>query len=117
MRRILSELTQNVGVRGAAVITPDGMVVASALTGELNDESVAALGASLVLRAVHALERVGVRGIDRTVIVASRGKIILIDAGLAYLVVVTDLGINLDLTMLDISGAAYKLRKASRLEV
>ncbi len=38
-------------------------------------------------------------------------------AEVAFLVVVTDLGINLDVTMLDIAGAAYKLRKAAKVEV
>jgi len=117
VKRILAELVENVGVRGAAVVTRDGMLVASALTGELDDDGIAALGASLVLRTVKALDRLAIDGIERMIVLGSRGKIILVDIGSTFLIAVTDLGINLDLTMLDISGAAHKLRKASRLEV
>jgi predicted regulator of Ras-like GTPase activity (Roadblock/LC7/MglB family) len=117
VRRLLNELTQNVGVRGAAAVTRDGMVVASALSGELDQDALAAVGAALAEHAIRALNALHVTQVDRLIIVGSRGKIILVDAEVAFLVVVTDLGINLDLTLLDIAAAAYKLRKAAQVEV
>lgn len=117
MQRILTELTRQVGVRGAAAVTRDGMLIASALSAEVDEDTVAALGASLVLSTLRALGRLGMTEADRLLIIGSRGRIVLVDAGCAFLLVLTDVGINLDLTLLDITGAAYKLRKASRLEV
>ena len=117
MRQILTELTQKVGVRGAAVVTRDGMVAASALTADTDEDALAAIGASLVLDTIKALANVRMEDVERVVIVGTRGKIILVDAHFAFLVVVTDHTIRLDVTMLDIAGAAYKLRKASRMEV
>ena len=117
MKRILAELTDKVGVRGAAVVTRDGMVAASALDGGTDEDALAAIGASLVLNTVKALMNVHMEDVERVVIVGTRGKIILVDAGFAFLIVVTDHTINLDVTMLDIAAATYRLRKASRLEV
>ena len=117
MKRILKELIQKVGVRGAAVVTRDGIVAASALTRDIDEDALAAIGAALVLDTVKALARIHLEDVERVVIVGTRGRIILVDAGFAFLVVVTDHTIELDVTMLDIAGAAYKLRKASRLEV
>ena len=117
MRHILAELTQKVGVRGAAVVTRDGMVVASALSRDMDEDALAAIGASLVLNTIKALANIEMDDVERVVVLGTRGKIILVDAHFAFLVVVTDHTIKLDVTMLDIAGAAYKLRKASRLEV
>ena len=99
------------------MITRDGMVAASVLTGELDEDALAALGAALVRHAVDALAGVQMSDVERLVVVGTRGKIILVDAGSAFLLVVTDFRVRLDVTLLDITGAAYKLRKASCLTV
>lgn len=117
MKRILTELTAKVGVRGAAVVTRDGMVAASVLDGSVDEEAVAAIGSYLVKNTVRVLAEVKMEDVERVVIVGTRGKIIVVDAGFAFLMVVIDHTINLDVTMLDVAAAAYRLRKASRLEV
>ncbi|MCK4299048.1 MAG: roadblock/LC7 domain-containing protein [Planctomycetes bacterium] len=115
MREILQELNQSVGVRGSSVVTRDGIVVASALTAELDEDAVAAMASTLVLNTISTLERVGFGGFSLFTIQASSGKMVVADAEVAFLVVVTDPGVNLDLTMVDISAASYRLKKRGRL--
>ena len=59
VREILQELNQSVGVRGSSVVTRDGIVVASALTAELDEDAVAAMASALVLNTISTLEQVG----------------------------------------------------------
>jgi len=115
VREILQELNQAVGVRGSAVVTRDGMLVASELTAELDEDAVAAMASALVLNTISALERVGFGGFSLFTIRASSGKMVVVDAEVAFLVVVTDPGVNLDLTMVDIRAASYRLQKRGRL--
>lgn len=117
MRDILQELNQAVGVRGSAVVTRDGMVAASELTAELDEDAVAAMASTLVLNTINTLARVGFGEFSLFTIQASSGKMVVADAGVAFLVVVTDPGVNLDLTLVDISAASYRLRKRGQLGV
>ena len=115
MREILEELNQSVGVRGTAVVTRDGMLVASELTAELDEDAVAAMASALVLNSLSTLRRAGFGEFSLFTIQASSGKMVVADAEVAFLVVVTDPGVNLDLTMVDIAAASYRLKKRGRL--
>ena len=115
MRDVLRQLNQSVGVRGSAAITRDGMLVASELTAELDEQAVAAMAGSLVQNTLSTLSRAGFGDFSVVTIQASSGKMVMVDADLAFLVVVTDPGVTLDLTMVDISAAAYRLKKRGRL--
>jgi len=115
VHEILQKLNQSVGVRGSAVITRDGMLVASELTAELDEQAVAAMAGTLVQRTLSTLSRAGFGDFSVLTIQASSGKMVMVDAEVAFLVAVTDPGVTLDLTMVDISAAAYRLKKRSRL--
>jgi len=117
VREILQELNQSVGVRGSAVVTRDGILVASELTAELDEDAVAAMASALVLNTISTLGRAGFGEFSLFTIRASSGKMVMADAEVAFLVVVTDPGVNLDLTMVDISAASYRLNKRGRLGV
>ena len=115
MREVLQELNQSVGVRGSAVVTRDGMVVASLLTAELDEDAVAAMASALVLATLSTLQEAGFGEFSYFTIQATSGKMVLVDAQVAFLVVVTDPEVNLDLTMVDIAAASYRLKKRGQL--
>jgi predicted regulator of Ras-like GTPase activity (Roadblock/LC7/MglB family) len=54
---------------------------------------------------------------NRFVLVSTRGKVIMVDLGNAYLVVVTDRHIDLKGSLIEIESAAKSLRKLGRLPV
>lgn len=107
----LNKLCQEVGVKGTMMLTRDGIVVQSALPAEeLSSDKVAAVAADAILRTIRALEQAGRGGFERFVLEASFGKMIFVDVERAFLVVLAERGIDLQMTQIAIQHAAYKLR-------
>jgi len=115
MRETLNNLNQVVGINGSMLVTRDGMVVASELGKGLEEEAVAALATSAIRTALHALSKVGEEGFSLFVLTAAFGRLVLVDAEIAYLVVVTERTINIDATILEMQSAVRQIRKKARI--
>lgn len=111
MDEILESLNQVPGVLGSLLGTSDGMVVAARLKGELNHEAAAALVSSLLVGTTALLDECGRPHMEQIVLRASRGKIIIIDLGHTYLMVVTDRNLDLNQGLVEVRSAAQSLRK------
>ena len=116
MQAILDNLNRSVGVVGSAVMTHDGMLVTSALSDRQDEETLAAIGSSLVTSTQRSLEDLGDATLKLMTVDGSRGKIVLVNAVEAYLIVITDNTIALDATMLDIKSAVQRLRRKISLD-
>ncbi len=110
MITILEELNKEIGVIGSLVVTQDGIVVASALGPDLDDDTVAALASNAIIAAKKAMAQLGDNNCYRFILTAVHGKMVFEDIGIAYLVVVTHQNIPLGQTQIAIKGAAYKIR-------
>lgn len=110
MREILIELNEHAGVKGSLVVTEDGMVVASALGKGLEQETLAAVSSMMIQTAKKCLDA----NLDRIIMTSSHGKLVLEDLGNAYIVVVTNSYINLDVTLIEIQSAGRKIRARER---
>jgi|SRR5690606_14756958 len=86
---VLQEINGLAGVRGSALATLDGMTVAGALGGHYREDVVSGLASFLIHTTRRAIDDPRV-GIDRFVIHATHGKLLLFDVGEAFLVVITD---------------------------
>ena len=117
MKDILTQLNRSVGINGSAVITRDGIPVTSMMPNGANADKMAAIGSSLILTVVKSLEALPEQEVQSLWIEASRGRILLVNAGPVFLLVVTDPKINLDTTMLDIKSAANRLERAVTLDM
>ena len=117
MRRILKQLNDVVGVKGSAVVTKDGIVVASHLTRSLKEDVVAAISANVIQQTRRALERHGVRRFSRLTLVAGHGKMVFTDTGPAFLVVVTDRNVELGPVDIEIESAAMRIRNMGEIRV
>jgi len=111
MKAILENLNRSVGVIGSAVMTNDGIVVTSAISDGLNQDTLAAIGSLLVISVQRALKRCDDTGLNFMTIEGSRGKIVMVNAGSVFLLVITDSSIALGPTMLDIRSTVDKLQK------
>lgn len=117
MDEILKDLNGEAGVKGSMVVTHDGIVVASALGVGLQGDLVAAMAAHAILSLITAFKRIGQTRFSRFILKSSYGKMVFVDAGIAYLVVVLDRHINLDATLITISGAAHKIQTQGQIAI
>lgn len=111
MKEILAGLVERAGIRGAVVVTHDGVMVTHSLKGGLDEELLAVLSSSLIQITVKSLSEAKLGGFDRFVLTARYGKLVLMDLDFAYLVVAVDRGLDLDRNMIEICSAARKLKR------
>ena len=117
MRRILKQLNEVVGVKGSLVVTKDGIVIASHLSTQLEDDVVAAMAANVVCSTRRTLERHSLGHFARFTLVASHGKMVFTDAGPAFLVVVMDRNVELGPVDIEIESAAMRIRTMGEIRV
>ncbi|MFQ5653807.1 MAG: roadblock/LC7 domain-containing protein [Planctomycetota bacterium] len=116
MKDLLTELNGFPGVQGSMVVSQDGIMVAAALKNGLEEDVVAALSSSLVLTIQRALEPTNADPTpEEMVLSASNGKLVFINLGRAYLVVVTQPHLKLSSDFVELRSVARKLR--SRCEM
>jgi hypothetical protein len=115
MKDILTDLNKFAGVKGSMVVTADGMVVASALGPDLENENVAAISSQMIGAISRSLGGLGVESFSRYILSATHGRIVFVNLGVAYLVVITHQNIKLDVILIEIASTAYKIthRRAS----
>jgi predicted regulator of Ras-like GTPase activity (Roadblock/LC7/MglB family) len=110
MQKILQQLNKEVGVKGSMVIDTDGLVVMAELGEELDKDVVAAMASNAIRSTKKALNLLGTEKFDRFILIAAHGRIVFVDIDLAFLLVVTDKNINIDYTLLEIEGAAHRIK-------
>ena len=116
-QEILSELRSTVAVRGCLVMMHDGIVVAHALENGLEPDMVSGLTSFLTSTLGRALDEGGMGGFSSFKIHSTHGKVLVVDAGESYLVVLTNQFGQLNLDMPEIQDAAHQLRRLSRISL
>lgn len=119
MKRILEELNRTAGIRGSMVMTQDGIMVAAALGPDLEEDVVAALASALLTTVKRSFNQIAAgESLAELVLTASDGKMVFIDLGNAYLVVVAKRDLALAATMVEIQSAAHRIknRRASTVQ-
>ncbi|MEW6356697.1 MAG: roadblock/LC7 domain-containing protein [Planctomycetota bacterium] len=114
MKTILEELNSVVGIKGSMVIAPDGMLIASLFSG-IDDETAAALASRIILSTRQSLDKLGFGDISQLVLTSTHGKIVLVSAGNAFLMVMADMNTSLEHTLIEILSAARKIRNMGRM--
>lgn len=117
MRDILGGLNDVIGVRGSLVVTHDGMTIAAELSPDLDQEALAAITTAVIRNTVLALREAAFEPFVRYDLSASHGRIILVDTGIAYLVVVMDKNIDIGPAELEIRSAARRIRQQAEIRI
>ncbi len=117
MQQVLEDLGEKVGILGSLLVGEDGVIVASSMSGSVDEERVAALANTVILSARLALEQNGYRGLKSLVLLADYGKVFLHDIGIGFLTVVTQKDVSLGSAEVEVQSAAQKLVKMARLSV
>lgn len=90
IQEALRGLCEHADVRGAAVVTPDGLVAASEMVEELAADVVAGLASYLMITADRSLGEGCYGPCERLTIDAEHGKVVLVALEDSYLVVLLD---------------------------
>ncbi|KPL02389.1 MAG: hypothetical protein AMJ73_08800 [candidate division Zixibacteria bacterium SM1_73] len=114
MYEILEELNKTIGVTGSMIVGQDGIVIASDLHTQLEDEAVGALAASIVSTVQKSMTRLSKDNLKQITVEGSGGKLFLTDVGMGILAVTTDPQVNVGLIRLEIKNAADKVRLARK---
>ncbi len=117
MEDILARLDQEAGIRGSLLLSSDGVAVASRLGAGLDEERVAALFSYTVRKGLRSFEKSHQQPFEHVVISSTFGKVVIVNAGVGYLVVVTDPLVNLGATLVEVLSAGDQIRKRGRLVV
>jgi predicted regulator of Ras-like GTPase activity (Roadblock/LC7/MglB family) len=108
MDEILRNLNKEVGVTGSAIVSKDGLIIASGL--DQDDEAVAGMAASVFQSASTTAGIMSIGTINMITLESDKGKAFMIDLPDAFLVVLTDAEVNLGRLRIEIRKAANVLR-------
>ena len=108
MDEVLRNLNKEMGVTGSAVISKDGLVIASAL--DQDEESVAGMAASVFQSAVTTSGVMAIGAISMITLESDKGKAFMIDLPEAFLVVLTNPEVNLGRLRIEIRKAANQIK-------
>ena len=114
---ILAELRDSVAVKGCLVMMKDGIVVTAELEDPLEPDHVSGLTSFLTSTLTRVLGEADMGGFTSFTIHSTHGKILVVDIGDAFLVVLTNQFGKLDLSMQEIQEAALQLRRLSRISL
>jgi predicted regulator of Ras-like GTPase activity (Roadblock/LC7/MglB family) len=112
MHEVLSELNKTTGITGSMIVGNDGIVIASDLQENLEDDTIGALAASITTNIHKSLQRLQTSPLKQVTIEADDAKLFFTDAGLGILVVTTEKEVNIGLIRLEIKNAISKLKVA-----
>lgn len=115
IQEILEELQRGPGVRGAAVVTHDGLIAAAALADGVEPDVVGGLASYLMMTTGRSLREGGYGACRRLVLNATHGKAVLTQLDDSYLVVLMDQFVELAAVERALEGATARLRDAARL--
>ncbi len=110
----LTEILQNLrkigDIQGSSIISKDGLVIASDLSKETDEETFAAMSAAMQGAAETAVSELKQGTLNQIIIEADKGKIITISAGeKAILVILAKPSTNLGLILLEMGKASGKI--------
>lgn len=115
MHDVLIDLNREIGVKGSMVVTHDGVVVTSEISPPLNGDQVAAIASNSIKDINASLREIGAQEFTKFIFNSTFGKMIFLETGAAYLVVVLDKHLNLDFTMLAIASAGRRIRSLGKI--
>lgn len=116
MQQLLEALLEIPAVEGSMVMTDDGILVRSALSDKLDENSVAALSSGILTTIARFLNTGSEKTrIEEAVLSASEGKLVFLDLGKSFLVAVTRPNLQLSTDLVEIRSVARRLRKVCEL--
>jgi len=115
MKTILAELNETISARGSIVVMKDGMLVASDVREGVDADRLAALGAAIVTEVGLTLGTAEDQPFSQIEIAAEQGKVILVEAGPTYLLVLLGARLEIGPGSIEIRSAAIRVAREADL--
>jgi predicted regulator of Ras-like GTPase activity (Roadblock/LC7/MglB family) len=112
---VLTDLKSLLGVKGTALVTPEGLMIASALGTQLESDVVAGLASFLITTIRRSLHEGQVGQFRRCILNSTHGKVVLVDLGESFLFVATDQFANLEALLQEVQDACRKIKRLSQM--
>ncbi len=108
----LNDLDDVQSVNGAAVVRRDGLLIASNMGDDINDDQVGAMTASTVGSGETASESLELGDVEAVTIEAENGKLVATGAGdEGILAILTDDDVNMGLVKVEMEKATKKIKR------
>ena len=108
----LDDLDDVQSVNGAAVVRRDGLLIASNMGDDINDDQVGAMTASTVGSGETASESLEMGDVEAVTIEAENGKLVATGAGdEGILAILTDDDVNMGLVKVEMEKATKKIKR------
>ena len=109
---VLHELVHSSSeVEGAAVVSGDGLPMASALPGALDEEKLSAMTAAMLMLGERASEALGRGRLNQVFVEGSNGYVFLMAAGPAVLCALTRQGAKIGLVLFDMRRSSARISR------
>ena len=115
MRTILGELNETIAGRGSVVLSSDGLLIASDVRDGIDVERLSALGAAIVREIGRSLRDAGLDSFTQVEVAAEQGKVILVEAGPTYLLVLLGARLEIGPGSIEIRSAAHRIEREAEL--
>lgn len=115
IQETLGDLRRAPGVKGTALVTSDGLMVASALDSVASEDVVAGLTSFLLMTTTRCLQENGMDALTGYTLHATHGKAVFVDVQNSFLVVLMDQFADVEACRGEIGAAALQLRRCSRV--
>lgn len=111
MRSILLDLNEkSANIEASALVSKDGLVMAAALPGNMNEDSIGAISAALYSVGARSVQELAVGTIEQIMVQGSQGYVLMAHAGKeTVLTVITKTHEELDHIFLELRKAAEKV--------
>ncbi|MBI5816727.1 MAG: roadblock/LC7 domain-containing protein [Nitrospinae bacterium] len=117
LKSILKVLCGSEGVKGAIMITKDGMVIETNLDPKFDAETLAAFMSQIYVTITNSLAGLGQKEFTRYVMQSNQAKIFLMDLGKSALITITDVDTDQGKVNVAFFQAANEIKKTGRIDV
>lgn len=117
IKSTLNILCSNDFIRGGLIITKEGMTIESNLENSQDADALGAFMSQIALTIKNSLTELGHAEFTRYVIQSSKGRVFLVDLGMAVLIVLTELDVDAGKMNVALFQAANEIKKSGRLEI
>jgi predicted regulator of Ras-like GTPase activity (Roadblock/LC7/MglB family) len=115
MRLILAKLNDTIAARGSVVVAKDGMLIASDVREGADLDRLAALGAAILQEIGETLSAAEMAAFTQVEIATEQGKVILVEAGPTYLLVLLGARLEIGPGSIEIQSAAQHVAREAEL--